>query len=111
MHGFDIIAHLWRQRKWSWETFGSPADGRDHKGPLKHAGKELKEIAADPDNVEEWADGLILLFDGAMRAGHTPVEIMTAIASKHDKNERRVWPDWRTVPAGEPIEHVRGIHD
>lgn len=107
---FDIIKHLHQQRKWSQETFG-PAEIRGHKGPIAHLRKELVEIEQDPADVEEWADGLLLIFDGAMRAGHTPEEIITAFAEKFDKNQMRVWPDWRTVAADKPIEHVRGIHD
>lgn len=107
---FDIIKHLYRQRKFSHETFGPP-EVRGYKGPLAHLRKELKEIEAAPDDVEEWADGALLLFDGAMRAGHTPEEFMAAIAAKQDKNELRIWPDWRTADPDKPIEHVRGIHD
>lgn len=25
--------------------------------------------------------------------------------------ESRTWPDWRTAPAGQAIEHVRGPHE
>lgn len=107
---FDIIKHLYRQREWSWQNFGPPFF-RGFKGPLNHARKELIEIEEEPWEVEEWADALILLFDGAMRAGHTPEDLMAAIADKLDKNMLRVWPDWRDADPDKPIEHVRGVHD
>jgi hypothetical protein len=105
---FDIIAHLHRQREFSIKTFGPMPR---IKGVLAHVRKELDEIENRPEDVEEWADALILIFDGAMRAGHTPVDVVTAIAEKQDKNERRIWPDWRDVDPDKPIEHVRGYHD
>ncbi|ARV77543.1 hypothetical protein [Sinorhizobium phage phiM5] len=107
---FDIIKHLRRQFKWSQETFGPP-EVRGYKGPLAHLRKELTEIEAAPDDLEEWADGALLLFDGAMRAGHSPEDFMAAIAAKFDKNQLRIWPDWRSADPDKPIEHVRGYHD
>lgn len=35
----------------------------------------------------------------------------TMIMQKQEKNERRVWPDWRTASADAAIEHVKGIED
>lgn len=103
----DMIEHLKRQREWSYKTFGPPGGA---EGCIKHLLLELEEVQADP-SPEEWADVLILAFDGAMRDGFSPEEILAAIAAKQAKNEKRQWPDWRTQPPGEPIEHVKGIHD
>ena len=99
---FDLIQHLQRQRRWSTKTFGP---GRRVKGVIAHIRKELKEIEADPDDLEEWIDVVLLALDGAWRAGHPPTEIALAIEAKQGKNELREWPDWRTV-GDEPIEHT-----
>lgn len=96
--------HLERQRAWSRETFG-PGDRAN--GVLDHIRKELDEVAADPTDVEEWVDVLILAFDGAWRAGHEPQTILDALAAKQAKNEARTWPDWRTMSPDKAIEHVR----
>lgn len=96
--------HLERQRAWSRETFGP---GSRVNGVLDHIRKELEEIAADPTDVEEWVDVLILAFDGAWRAGHEPQAILDALAAKQAKNEARTWPDWRQMSPDQAIEHVR----
>ncbi|GAB2182649.1 hypothetical protein DLREEDagrD3_28720 [Denitratisoma sp. agr-D3] len=102
---FDLIAHLHRQREFSRATFG-PGDRL--KGVVAHIRKELEEVMAAPEDAEEWADLILLALDGAWRSGHEPEDIALAIAEKQIKNESRTWPDWRTVPEGQAIEHVRG---
>jgi|ERR1039458_4162063 hypothetical protein len=98
-------AHLERQRTWSRETFGP---GTRLLGVIDHIRKELKEIEDNPKDVSEWADVLILAFDGAWRAGWEPQEIIDAVIAKQTKNEGRTWPDWRTAPTDKAIEHDRG---
>lgn len=97
-------AHLERQRQWSRETFGP---GSHNNGIIDHIEKELKEIEAAPYDLEEWVDVIILSIDGAWRAGHEPQEIIDGIIAKQKKNESRRWPDWRSVPEGKAIEHLR----
>lgn len=101
---FDLIAHLTRQREFSERTFGPEARTA---GILDHIRKELKEIEADPSDVEEWVDVILLALDGAWRAGFSPEQIARALAAKQSKNETRKWPDWRTAARGKAIEHVR----
>lgn len=101
---FDFAAHLARQRAWSEETFGP---GARTKGVIDHIRKELKEIEADPSDVEEWIDVVILALDGAWRAGFTPLQIIAALETKQSRNESRNWPDWRTASPDQAIEHVR----
>lgn len=103
-HNFDLIAHLYRQRAFSIKTFGP---GRRTKGVIDHIRKELVEIEAKPDDLEEWIDLVILAFDGACRAGFLPGEIAAALVNKQTKNEHRDWPDWRTTDPNKAIEHVR----
>lgn len=101
---FDLVAHIHRARAFSEKTFGPGS--RSH-GVVEHIRKELCEIEAKPDDLEEWIDVMILAIDGAWRAGYEPEEIVAALAAKQTKNEARKWPDWRTVPEGAPIEHDR----
>lgn len=101
---FDLISHLHRQRAFSESTFGPEPRTT---GLLDHLRKELHEIEADPTDVEEWIDVVLLAFDGAWRSGHSPEQIAAALAAKQAKNEAREWPDWRTADPTKGIEHVR----
>src|SRR3954468_5539976 len=96
--------HLRRQREFSERTFGP---GARTDGVLDHIRKELREIEADPLDLGEWVDVVILALDGAWRAGHSPEEIIRAIKDKQERNEERIWPYWRTAPEGQAIEHRR----
>lgn len=104
MFSFDLVHHLERQSGWSHQTFGP---GPRTEGVLDHIRKELDEIEADPGDLAEWIDVVILAFDGAWRAGHSPAEIVVALEAKQTKNEGRVWPDWRTADPNKAIEHDR----
>ena len=104
---FDLVVHLERQRAFSLKTFGP---GQRTNGVLDHITKELDEIRADPADIKEWVDVIILAFDGAWRAGWEPEDIVKAIVAKQKKNEMRVWPDWRTSDPNKAIEHDRS-HD
>lgn len=120
---FDLISHLCRQIAFSRVTFGpDPRQG----GVCDHVRKELREIEKlAPDErqkrLKEWIDVIILGFDGAWRSQIGSVVmlsdediawlIVSAIVEKQSKNERRDWPDWRTMSPDEAIEHTRGIED
>lgn len=91
------------QAEWSHDTFGPGF----RSGVFRHLEKELKETEDKPHDVTEWADILILTFDGAMRAGHHPAEIIGAYHGKMLENQLRQWPDWRGLPTDVAIEHVR----
>lgn len=97
-------AHLYRQIGFSNRTFGP---GLRTKGVTDHIAKELDEIRAEPGDLGEWVDVIILAFDGAWRTGATPKQIIDAIKAKQAKNEARDWPDWRTADPHKAIEHVR----
>jgi len=98
--------YLEHQRKWSEKTFGP---GNRTKGVIDHIRKELLEIEENPLDIEEWADVIILAFDGAWRAGWEPQEIIYAIEAKQAKNETRKWPDWRTMTEEVAIEHIKEV--
>lgn len=102
----NLVAHLHRQREFSRRTFGS---GERTAGVCDHIRKELIEIEAAPRDLGEWVDVILLALDGAWRAGHDPVKIALAIATKQIRNEGRTWPDWRTAAPGKAIEHVREV--
>lgn len=98
--------HIANQRDWSTSAFGPEPRVL---GILDHIRKELAEIEANPTDVEEWVDVIILAFDGAWRAGWEPQQIIDAIKAKQAKNETRTWPEWRERSQDEAIEHVRGV--
>lgn len=102
----DLVAFVRRQREWSQETYGP---GQRTEGVIKHIKKELKEIGEHPLDLKEWIDVVILALDGAWRAGHEPEDIAAALSQKQIENIGRKWPDWRTHPEGEPIEHIRDV--
>lgn len=96
-------AFLARKREFSARTFGPQA----LSGVIDHIRKELVEVEADPSDLGEWVDVIMLSLDGAWRAGHEPQEIVDAIVAKQARNEARTWPDWRTTDPGKAIEHDR----
>ncbi|MDH4134387.1 MAG: DUF550 domain-containing protein [Gammaproteobacteria bacterium] len=104
MNHYDLVEHLERQQDFSMRTFGP---GLRTNGLIDHIKKELTEIAANPRDVVEWVDVVLLALDGAWRAGYYPEEICEAIKEKLERNMARNWPDWRTADPNKAIEHVR----
>lgn len=99
-----LSAHFKRQREWSEKTLGPP---RGTQRNIDHIRKELIEIEAEPLTLKEWIDVATLAFDGAWRAGHSPEAIARAFIETQERNERREWPDWRTVEPNKAVEHIR----
>ena len=87
---------------WSQKTFGS---GRRTIGITKHIGKEVEEVIANPTDLEEWIDIVILALDGAWRAGYTPEEIEAGLVKKIQTNRSRTYP--HPTSEDEPSEHER----
>ncbi len=100
----DLIQHIIRQKAFSECTFGP---GARTAGVVAHCRKELAEIEANPYDLFEWVDLILLAIDGAWRAGHEPEAIAEGILNKQKINEARSWPDWRTVDPNGAIEHIR----
>lgn len=115
----DFESHLTRQIAWSRATFGP---GTRQEGVTDHIKKELVEVASAETHVErvkEWTDVAILALDGLWReiaygqpgmAVYSPEVaqmVVLSLLAKHDKNELRDWPDWRTADPDKAIEHVR----
>lgn len=105
---FELRAHLERQLAFSLRTFGP---GQRTAGVLAHLRKELAEVEETPDDLVEWVDLMMLSFDGALRRGFTPEQICKTLTTKLAINEGRRWPDWRGLPEGQPIEHLRTPDD
>lgn len=89
------------QAPWSDATFGTP-DTRGPWGPLKHLQHECDEAMAAPNDVEEFADCLLLLLDANRRAGHSINELLTSAEFKVRKNLERKW--------GPPDPHGATFH-
>ena len=102
---YDLIKHIEWQRDISIEAFGP---GCRSEGILKHIEKEVEEVRQNPNDLEELIDIILLAIDGAWRRGFTPEMIAMGLLNKVRKNEQRTWPDWRTAPEDEPIEHIKG---
>ncbi|HEY1190448.1 MAG TPA: dATP/dGTP pyrophosphohydrolase domain-containing protein [Gemmata sp.] len=91
------------QAEWSQLTFGLDIE-RGPVGALKHLEKEAREAAANPTDVSEYADCLLLILDAARRAGLSPLKLIQAAQAKMVVNKSRTWP--QTV-GDVPTEHVR----
>lgn len=105
--GVTLEEYFERQIDWSRETFG-PALRTG--GVLDHIRKELREIEADPHDLSEWVDVVILAMDGFWRHGGKASDLLRALLAKQRKNMARTWPDWRTMSENSAIEHDRS-HD
>ena len=101
---YDLVAHLHRQREFSLRAFGP---GERVESTLQHIAKELDEVRADPQDITEWIDIVLLGLDGAMRAGNDPEVVAAYLRMKLSVNENRDWPDWRSHPTTQAIEHVK----
>jgi Protein of unknown function (DUF550) len=96
----DVAARL---SIWSQRTFGSDAV-RGPIGPLQHLKRECDEAIANPGDVEEFADVLLLTLDASRRAGFSLNALVAAAYAKVEKNEQRAWPAGEN--ATDPVFHV-----
>lgn len=85
---------------WSDRQFGNVGP----VGPLKHLAKEAIEAAEAPDDISEFADILMLVWDATRRAGFSDEQLAEAVAEKLERNKRRAWGE---VKDGEPCHHVK----
>ena len=100
----EFVNYYRDQIEWSRRTFG-PA--RRTKGIIEHIRKELLEIEADPDDLMEWTDIIILAMDGFWRHGGDPKDLLGYLLTKQLRNKARSWPDWRIIGDEHAIEHRR----
>ncbi len=100
----------------SHATFGP---GPRTEGVLDHIDKEMTEVRLANGSSDEWVDVVILAMDGLTRQlaycgpdgeRRDPQQVARIacemIVGKQTRNEARTWPDWRSVPHGQAIEHV-----
>lgn len=73
--------------EWSDRQFGNVGP----VGPLKHLAKEANEAAEAPDDISEFADILMLVWDATRRAGFSDEQLAEAVAEKLERNKRRAW--------------------
>lgn len=86
--------------EWSDRQFGNVGP----VGPLKHLAKEANEAAEAPDDISEFADIIMLVWDATRRAGITDEQLAVAVAEKLELNKRR---QWGAVKDGEPCHHLK----
>lgn len=70
---------------------------------MAHLKEECDEVTADPQDLHEWADCLILLLDAARRAGHNIDDLHKAVSEKMDINKKR---NWGTADQDGVVRHV-----
>lgn len=86
--------------EWSDRQFGNVGP----IGPLKHLAKEAMEAAQAPDDISEFADIIMLVWDATRRAGISDYQLAEAVAEKLERNKRRTWG---SVTDGEPCHHLK----
>lgn len=98
----DLVKHMEAVIPWSEKTFGP---GRRTKGIINHIKSEILEIEANPSDLYEWMDIVILGLDGAWRAGYSAREIAEALEEKQRINFEREWPEPTSEDA--PVFHKK----
>lgn len=99
-----LVHFIDEKYEWSKKTFG---EGYRVDALIAHIQKELEEIQKSPKDISEWIDVILLALDGASRAGFSGAQIVSEIFKKQTINQSRQWPDHKSIPEGQPIEHVR----
>lgn len=95
-------AELWdAQAAFSEATF----PGVTPLAVARHLRSEAEELEAEPYDLAEWADALLLTFDGARRAGASLELLLSRAFTKLEVNRLRTWPPVTDPDA--PVEHVR----
>jgi hypothetical protein len=99
---YHLSQYIERQKRWSTRVFGP---GKRTLGLTAHIRKELDEIEANPLDLEEWIDVIILGLDGAWRTGAPAAAIWMKMVEKQGKNLVRTWGP--VVSEDLPVEHIR----
>lgn len=98
----SLIEFLKIQADWSARTFGP---GKRTVGICNHIRSELDEIEAEPDNLEEWIDVIVLALDATWRLGATPESVVRVLMDKQQKNLMRSWGP--PPPEDQPSFHLK----
>jgi len=86
---------------WSNATFGP---GQRTEGMIAHLLKEVQELHEEPNDLEEYADCLMLLIDAAYSVGFDMKKLLKATQKKLEINKKRKWGPQNQDGS---IEHVR----
>jgi hypothetical protein len=85
---------------WQDRTFGT---AQGPIGALNHLSQEVEEAKADPTDIIEYVDCLMLIMAASRRAGFTFDQLHAAFLRKLEINKQR---RWAAVKPGEPCRHV-----
>lgn len=101
---FNLTQYIEELKAWQLETFGE----EDRTEALvKHIRKELREIEAKPDDIDEWCDVMILSIEGAWRSGYEPIYIAHELSCADGG-----WPHLPTLAKIDGmLSHAGYIHD
>jgi hypothetical protein len=102
--GLALTALTIDQNDWSATQFGMP-DVKGPVGPLRHMEKEVREAIEKPNDIEEYADILILWLDATWRAGFSMEQVIQAAHNKMKVNRERHWQ--KIIDPNAPCEHER----
>jgi len=100
-HVTELQKYLTRQWHWSKKVFGP---GLRTSGIIAHIKSELDEIEANPHDLSEWIDVIILALDGYWRHGGTGHMLQKLLQEKQDRNFARDWPPYTGDDA--PVFHL-----
>ena len=101
--GIKLLYLVRTHKEWSDKTFGLPSE-RGPIGPLKHLAKEVNECLANPADLMEYADCLLLILDASHRQGLSAEQLIDLAIEKVHINEKR---QWNVGDVNSPAEHVR----
>ena len=87
-----MIARPWSAFKddlnaWALETFKRTTPD----GALAHLAREVDELRDQPHDLEEYADCMMLLLNGAGLAGYSMDDLLDACQTKLTINKQRTW--------------------
>lgn len=77
MEGFDLASFIAQQKSFSSQAFGP---GSRQVGIANHILQECDEAEAEPGDLSEWVDIMLLSLDCAWRSGLEPVDVAKEIA-------------------------------
>lgn len=95
------MKEYWEAHKeWSEKTFGLGGP----KGSIEHLKLEVEEVLENPQDIIEFADCQMLLYDAVRRAGFTYEEFWDACWKKLEICKKR---KWKKSNPGEPTLHEK----
>jgi serine/threonine protein phosphatase PrpC len=99
-----LASYLREAREFSRSTFG---EGYRTLGVTRHIEKEIAEVRANPLDLSEWVDIILLACDGYWRHGGEPENLLADMLAKFAVNKKREWP--KPASEDDPVEHDRAL--